>query len=414
MTKREKTGSTAAEQLVWDVAYRRMKKKLPQSVINTWIDRFSVTELTDTHVTVCYSGHRNLEVFRSRYYDTFAECLFWALEHEVQIDLYAKSRNAEKKGYSAGKKVLHVAAGLLIMCLLSGIAIIGYNRVKNSNFTETYFQVGSGKISDNMRIIQISDLHNAVYGENNSEMVERIRKLSPDLIALTGDIIEEKSGDAANTLALCEQLVEIAPVYFIYGNHETIRSFDYNDMSLDEIDMLLGCDESNRSSEGFWEMEDELKAELESLGVHVLWNEYDTVTVGKDSVDIYGVLTGHPYAFWQYAGETYEEFRYENMDHFKLMLCHEPYIYETWSGDSWADLSLSGHTHGGEVRIPYIGGIFEYRFGWFPEFGKKKHLISGRYDVEGRPLIISNGMSGNDWLRINNAPELVIVDINRY
>ena len=75
---------------------------------------------------------------------------------------------------------------------------------------------------------------------------------------------------------------------------------------------------------------------------------------------------------------------------------------------------MAGHTHGGEIRLPYIGGLYEYQYGFLPEFGKNDHMISGQYDVEGRPLIISNGMSKGDFLRINNQPELVVVDVNRY
>ncbi len=323
-------------------------------------------------------------------------------------------KKKKRKVTEKWKKALHVFAGIFVLCILTGVAIAGFNRVGNQKFRETFYQIGSGKISTDVRIIQISDLHSSSFGEDNQELVTRIRELEPDLIAMTGDMIEEKSGDAAVTLKLCGQLRKIAPVCFTYGNHETMAAFDYNDMSLEEIDALLGCDENSRGPEGFWELEDGLKSKLEELGIHVLWNQPVTLTAGGNQIDIYGVLTCHPYAFWQYTGESYQQFRYGDQDHFKLMLCHEPYIYETWTGDSWADLSLSGHTHGGGVRIPYIGGVFEYRYGFLPEFGRKKHLVSGRYDVEGCPLIISNGISKNDWFRINNPPELVVIDVNRY
>ena len=206
----------------------------------------------------------------------------------------------EKNRFSGA---LHVLAGLLILCLVTAAVVVVGNAVKNRDFKETYYQVGSGKISENMRIIQISDLHDSSYGEHNEDLVSRMEELKPDLIVLTGDIIDESGDDDTVALNLCEQMVDLAPVYYVWGNHETMASFDLNDMSIEEIDELLGCDEDNRSSEGFWDMEDDLKDSLEDLGVHVLWNQYETVQIGRSQVDIYGVLTGNAYAFWQYAEE---------------------------------------------------------------------------------------------------------------
>ena len=440
MRKDTKMGGGAAGQIIWDVACRRMSKVFSERVMRNWIEHFTLEELDADRAVIRYDGNLDLENFKGRYLDKLTQCLTWAAGHELKVELYQgkkKIRRGDRRlsevedvsghpwkpgGY--GKNVpekknrfsgaLHVLAGLLILCLVTAVVVVIGNAVRNRDFKETYYQVGSGKISENMRIIQISDLHDSSYGEHNEDLVSRMEELKPDLIVLTGDIIDESGDDDTVALNLCEQLVDLAPVYYVWGNHETMASFDLNDMSIEEIDELLGCDEDNRSSEGFWDMEDDLKDSLEDLGVYVLWNQYETVQIGRSQVDIYGVLTGNAYAFWQYAEDSYTEFRYENTDHFKLLLSHEPYIFETWDGDSWADLSLAGHTHGGEIRLPYIGGLYEYQYGFLPEFGKNDHMISGQYDVEGRPLIISNGMSKGDFLRINNQPELVVVDVNRY
>lgn len=329
-------------------------------------------------------------------------------------DTKKKEPVAEKKRGKKWHKILQLTAEIVCLILVVAVGVVAYNYNLNRNFKEHFYQVSSGKVSGGLRVIQISDLHNSEFGDNNADLVERITELKPDIIAMTGDIIEEDGNDVQTALKLCEQLVDIAPVYFVYGNHETIKSFGYNDMSLDEIDEILGCTEDNRSSEGFYTLEDELKTELESIGVHVLWNEYETVQVGENQIDIYGVLTGHPYAFWQYAGEAFSEFYDNNTDHFKLMLCHEPYIFETWKENAWADLSLAGHTHGGLIRIPYLGGLYEYRNGLFPESGNKGYYVYGKYDVNGYPLIIGNGLNNQELLRINNQPELVIIDVNRY
>lgn len=307
---------------------------------------------------------------------------------------------------------------LILELFLAGVIVLagiyGYNQILNRDFKETFYQLSSGKVRENLRIIQLSDFHSSVYGENNDSLIKRIDALKPDLIAMTGDMINEDDKDIEVTLELCKSLVEVAPVYYIYGNHETTRCFGSNDMSTEEIDEILGINEDMRSTGALADLDTEMKLALEETGVNVLWNESDTIRIGNNVVDVYGVLTADPYAFWQYAEDTYLDFRYENTDHFKLMLCHMPYIYETWTDDYWADLSLAGHTHGGMVRIPRVGGIYEYRHGLFPEILKSNCYIYGLYDVQGKPLIVDGGVTNRDPLRINNQPELVVVDVNRY
>lgn len=308
---------------------------------------------------------------------------------------------------------LKVIAGMLLLAVVVLGVVCGYNAWVNRHFKTTFYQVSSGKVVDELRIVQLSDLHNSVYGDNNSELTEKIRDLQPDIIVMTGDMIEEKNDDIRTVLDLCRELSETAPVYYIYGNHETMHSFGYNDMSTEEIDELLGTEEGTRNSEGFRSIEDELKESLEEAGAKVLWNESDTITVGGNTVEIYGVLTGHPYAFWQFSEDTFTDFRYQNPGNFKLMLCHEPYIFETWKNDVWADLALAGHTHGGGARLPRVGALFEHKHGLFPETNADNYVY-GEYNVQEKPLIVSSGLSRNDFIRINNQPELVVIDVNRY
>lgn len=308
---------------------------------------------------------------------------------------------------------LKVIAGMLLLAVVVLGVVCGYNAWVNRHFKTSFYQVSSGKVVDELRIVQLSDLHNSVYGDNNSELTEKIRDLQPDIIVMTGDMIEEKNDDIRTVLDLCRELSETAPVYYIYGNHETMHSFGYNDMSTEEIDELLGTEEGTRNSEGFRSIEDELKESLEEAGAKVLWNESDTITVDGNTVEIYGVLTGHPYAFWQFAEDTFTDFRYQNPGNFKLMLCHEPYIFETWKDDVWADLALAGHTHGGGARLPRVGALFEHKHGLFPETNADNYVY-GEYNVQEKPLIVSSGLSRNDFIRINNQPELVVIDVNRY
>ena len=147
----------------------------------------------------------------------------------------------------------------------------------------------------------------------------------------------------------------------------------------------------------------------------VLLNEQTTVEIGENTVDIYGVLTTNPSAFWNYNKETYDKFLNDDTSNFKLMLCHEPYIFETFGDGYWGDLILAGHTHGGIIRIPYMGGLYERKNGIFPERKTDTDAyIAGKYDIMGKTLIVSRGLTNRGFIRIGNKPELVIIDVNRY
>ena len=125
------------------------------------------------------------------------------------------------------------------------------------------------------------------------------------------------------------------------------------------------------------------------------------------------MLTANPSAFWPYAGESYGAFAQENPGRFKLMLCHEPYVFEQFQGERWADLVLCGHTHGGVVRIPYAGGLYERAHGLLPELLDEAYVY-GQYSVGSTPLIVSGGLTNRGAIRVNNRPELVIIDVSRY
>ena len=146
------------------------------------------------------------------------------------------------------------------------------------------------------------------------------------------------------------------------------------------------------------------------MGVKVLKNSSDTLTIGSTTVDIYGVLTSNPSSFWSYAGESYNEFIYQNENNLKIMAIHEPIVFEKYKPDTWGDLMLAGH--GCLIKVPFIGPFYTTEGGVLP--ARKGCYIYGRYDVQGRPLIVNSGLDNTNFLRINNQPEIVIVDINKF
>ena len=144
----------------------------------------------------------------------------------------------------------------------------------------------------------------------------------------------------------------------------------------------------------------------------VLKNEKDTIRVNNMNIDIYGVLTSNPSSFWSYSGQAFSNYIYENPDNLKIMAVHEPFIFEEFTPDFWGDLMVAGHTHGGVVRVPVIGPLFTHEGGLLPERGGD--FVYGRYNTAGSPLIVSAGLENSNIFRINNQPELVIIDINKF
>ena len=130
------------------------------------------------------------------------------------------------------------------------------------------------------------------------------------------------------------------------------------------------------------------------------------------TVDIYGVLTSNPSSFWSYSGKAFSDYIYENPDNFKITAIHEPFIFEEFEPEFWGDLMICGHTHGGVMRVPVLGPLYTHEGGLFPE--KSGDFVYGRYDTQGNPLIVSSGLENKNILRVNNQPELVIIDVNKF
>ena len=235
--------------------------------------------------------------------------------------------------------------------------------------------------------------------------------MKPDLIIYTGDIIDSKSKSDDTIIKLCASLSKLAPSYFVYGNNEVEKYYD-NPLTQDSLDKKFGFNNDTRDPNKLLEITDSLEEELEKVGVKVLKNGSDTITVGSTNVDVYGVLTSNPSSFWSYAGDSFDEFIYKDENNLKITAIHEPLVFEEYTPDTWGDLMFAGHTHGGTAKIPLVGPAYTHDGGILP--ARAGHFVYGRYDVQGRPLIVSSGLENTNFLRINNQPEIVIVDINKF
>ncbi len=324
---------------------------------------------------------------------------------------YASEKKDEKPKKANYKKgVKNIVASLICLVLALILGVISINFIANRKFKENFYSVSISKTKDNFRIIQLSDLHTSTYGKDNADLIDRITKLEPDIIILTGDCVDQDAA-ADNTVSLCTALAKIAPTYYIYGNNECQKAFS-NAMTLESLDELTGQPGETKDSQKLYDLDNGLKKTLEATGVKVLFNESDLITIGSTDIRIFGTLTSNPSAFWPYAGTAFNSFLNENTDEIKIFACHEPLLLETLEDEKWGDLVLCGDTHGGVVRLPGIGALYTRDDGLFPE--KRGAMVYGKYKLGSSQVIVSSGLENKNPLRIFNQPEIVIVDVNNY
>ncbi len=265
--------------------------------------------------------------------------------------------------------------GLLVIALM---ALGGYHLFSNE-LEVTFYHLYSPKIAggENIRVAGLSDLHNPVFGSEIGELVERIRALKPDLIAIAGDMVNADDGNLDVILTLCSKLTEIAPVYYSPGNHE---------------------------SNLMYEKGSPLESMLLEQGVSVLVNRAEEVTIHRTPLLI-GGLTTSTEGYEEYGAVFFDE--YEKSAAFKLLIAHYPSLYYEYLADGHVDLGICGHYHGGQFRLPVVGGVYHGDTGFFPKYS------GGMYQLSNSTIFVSRGMGGHNGLpRINNRPELAIIDIN--
>ena len=380
-------------------------------------EKSNVDDLTEKLLDLC--THANLvKALRTDVEEFILRKYNWDDVAQETYDLYRNvlGRNKRKslKGTKAErviKTVIIAVTSVLLAAVTAFGAVVGVSYWGNRKFTETFYSVSSLKVNNKIRIIQISDLHSCSYGDGNERLLDRVSKLDPDIILLTGDCIDPDYGTENDVLALCAAFAEIAPSYYIYGNSE-VEMYYPTGLTQDELDARFGFDDNSRDPQKLLDMSDAFADRLTAAGVTVLKNSKDTIMVGNTPVDVYGVLTSNPSAFWSYAGESFDEYLYTDENNLKITAIHEPLIFTEFTPDYWGDVMLAGHTHGGLVKVPMLGALYTHEGGLLP--ARSGHYVYGRYEVQGRPLIVSAGLENKNMFRINNEPELVIIDVNKF
>ena len=233
------------------------------------------------------------------------------------------------------------------------------------------------------RIAQVSDLHNSEFGKNNTELLKLLSESRPDIIAITGDLIDANHTDVGIALGFAQESVRIATTYYVTGNHEA-ASPQY----------------------------DTLKAGLEEAGVIVLEDEAVSLERNGETITLFGVGDPDFTVKGDMFGETAAmvSTKLKNLDDgeggYTILLSHRPELFETYV-DCGIDLVFAGHAHGGQFRLPFIGGLVAPNQGLFPQYD------AGLYTDGSTSMVVSRGI-GNSIIpfRFNNRPEIVLVELN--
>ena len=275
-----------------------------------------------------------------------------------------------------GRKKRRLAVLSALLPILLGFVIW----VIHSNTVPTLTEVsipaeGLPSGFDGFRIVQISDLHDAEFGKDHAKTLSLIRESEPDVIFLTGDMIDKRRTDVALTVSFVEQAVEIAPCYYVTGNHE------------------------GRSPASVYA---ELEEALLSLGVTVLHGEAVTLERGGDSITLAGI-DSPAFRHRETASPDLSDLCGNG---YTILLAHHPEFIARYA-EAGADLIFSGHVHGGQFRLPFVGGLYGPGQGLFPDYDGGLYAIPA---AEGETLLyVSRGLGNSRVpIRFANRPEVIL------
>ena len=280
------------------------------------------------------------------------------------------------------KKKYIVMISIMIVLSMLVICVVCHNKDLEIN----KFNVKSKYIPtefDNFRIVQVSDLHNAEFGKNNEKLLAMLKQTDADIIVITGDLIDSRNTKVDVAVSFAEKATKIAPTYYINGNHEARVPEEY----------------------------ERLKQGLDEAGVTILENDSIDITIGDEAFTLIGINDS------SFRMELVDDTMMQNVSHqlmsvvpdndnYKILLAHKPHYFDAYANQ--VDLVLSGHAHGGQFKIPFIGGVVAPGQGFFPEY------YTGSYIKENTEMIVSRGI-GNSIIpfRINNKPEIIIAELTK-
>lgn len=279
------------------------------------------------------------------------------------------------------KKKKLIILAVIVSLLIASIAWIIWGNTALELNTYMIPSERLPKAFDKYRIAHVSDLHNTEMGEDNENLFAMLREAEPDIICITGDLIDSRNTDIEIALRFAKGAMKIAPCYYVSGNHEA-RISEY----------------------------DELKIGLKALGVVILEDEKAEINLDNEKILLIGV--NDPSYQTDYLFGDDETVMREKLselhskeDGYTILLSHRPELFEIYK-EAKVDLVLSGHAHGGQFRLPFVGGLVAPNQGLFPKYD------AGLYTEETTNMIVSKGI-GNSILpfRFNNRPEVILIEL---
>lgn len=232
------------------------------------------------------------------------------------------------------------------------------------------------------KIVQISDLHGMVFGKHNEKLLKKVRKFSPDMIFITGDVIRHSKSPVDSQIELMENLTAIAPCYFVLGNHE------------------------NLSPDGHLA---ELLQAMKKCGVTILNNQKVTIEKDGQKMNIAGVMD--PHMISDQPADQFPIMEAElnrlhlDPDTYTILLSHRPEMFKLFKKHG-INMIFAGHTHGGQVRFPFFHAFYAPNQGIFPKYDE------GFFDEDGTVMYVSRGLGHSGFpLRINATPEIVVMTL---
>ncbi len=281
--------------------------------------------------------------------------------------------------------MLEIVCTIVAILAVLGIWVILYD---THHFVVRKYSFSSGKIKKNLRMVMMSDLHNYRYGRENKALFDAIEQAEPDIIVIAGDMITAKTKEKFDkTLDMLTKLNEKYPVYYAYGNHEQKISL-YTDR--------------------YGDMGERFDAALKETNVRILRNA--RVELPDTGVVINGLELEHAYFQRFHTKPMADDYLQKLMgtpdeEKYQVLLAHNPEYFKEYA--AWgADLTLSGHIHGGIVRLPFFGGVISPAIRFFPKYD------GGLFEEYGATMVLGRGLGTHSpKVRMFNPAELLVIDL---
>ena len=274
----------------------------------------------------------------------------------------------------------YVGSASADLCICGGLLLAGFLFWQDNGLmlTKMTYQGDIPAAFEGYKILQVSDLQNKVFGREQKPLLNKINASVPDIIVITGDLLDRHEGrtDVESAMEFIHEITNIAPVYFVSGNHE--------------------------HQSGEWET---LLDELVDAGVTVLENGKSIIEKNGETITILGLADKR-------VNQHYDKILHTLMagqeDSFNILLSHRPELFETYVKEN-IDLAFTGHAHGGQIIIPFLRqGIFAPHQGFFPKY------TEGMHEKDGTVMVVSRGLGNSSFpFRIFNRPELIEVTLTK-